>query len=671
MRQKSIAKTIRCPHIDCVDKDPVASDYNGISYHFTKKHGIKYQDWLQERTLEKLGGVWPLCKCGCGAKVSFCKGKFREYVAGHHHKGKKFDEEARTNMSKGSQEWSDNLSDDKKRDMHAKTGKIIHEKSEKNHMETKQQVLKEKYGGAVPKCLTRGKEAQFCYKKRDFRKFCSVKCINIGRKETEEHKEKIRVNAQRAVFEKFGVNTTFKLPHLMKHRKVSKAERRLSEVLGAHLGFDLEHKSYDMIIGNTIIEVEGDFYHPDKLENLTMIQANNIVNDHQKLEITKRYTQEYELLKIREPKVKEIGFENISIDVIRSNTYKQDFSIYNEEQILMNKEYFERLKIDPKADRKLKYCVSISLKFIRYFLPDFSEIDDAAIISALIAIIGDEENRSRDLTIKTLKGLVDTDQFFTKEDVAKHLVETLGSIVDFSYYDHIIEPSAGDGSFSLLFDNCEAYDIFPRHASITKTDFLELDFVDYERQKTLIVGNPPFGKQSSLDLGFLRKTCEITDTVAFILPRSFKKDSMRDKVPLTHSCVFEMDLNSDSFEKDGVSREIQCVFQVWIRKDRKKSEQYCSKDFAFCSKDKAQFSFRRAGAKAGEISKDVSNKNESSHYFIKTKENDDAIMKILESIDWTNISLNTVAVKSISTNEIYMKYLEEAKKRTRTQRKSF
>lgn len=653
---------IRCPHIDCIDKDPVASDYNGISYHFTKKHGIKYQDWLQERTLEKLGGVWLLCKCGCGAKVSFCKGKFREYVAGHHHKGKKFDEKARTNMSKGSQEWSYNLSDDKKRDMHAKTGKIIHEKSEKNHAEIEQQVLKEKYCGVVPKCPTCGKEVEFYYKKHDFRKFCSVKCINIGRKETEEHKEKIRVNTQKSVFEKFGVNTTFKLPHLMKRRKVSKAERRLAEVLDATLGFNFAHKSYDMIKENVVVEVEGDFYHPDKLENLTMIQANNVVNDHQKLEIMKRHAEEYELLKIRESKVKEIGFENISVDTIRNNTYKQDFSIYSEEQILMNKEYFERLKIDPKADRKIEYCISISFKFIRYFLTDFSEIDDATIISALIAIIGDEENKSRDLTIKVLKELVDTDQFFTKGNVAKHLVETLGSIVDFSYYEHIIEPSAGNGSFSLLFDNCEAYDIFPQHSSIAKADFLELDFVDYERQKTLIVGNPPFGKQSSLALGFLRKSCKIADTVAFVLPKSFKKDSMRDKVPLTHNCVFEMDLDNDSFVLNGKPRCIPCVFQVWVRKDREKSEQYSSKDFSFCSKEDAQFSFMRVGANAGQISQEnITNKNESSHYFLKTKENSENIIKVLGSIDWGTISSNTVGMKSISKNEIYKKYLEYIK----------
>jgi hypothetical protein len=650
-----------CPHPDCKGK-PGFINENKLSYHFQAKHGVKYVDYLRDTILrDRHHGIWPLCACGCKKEVPFYKTDFSVYLKGHHHKGKKFSEESKMNMKRGSTEWQNNLTEEEKHNMHKKAAATNKSRKQIIREEARQKAIDEKYNGTVPKCPVCGHDLEFVFKWRDFRKFCSVKCINTGRKETDEHREKIRINTQKAVFAKYGVNTIFKLPHMMKRKKISKVERRLSEILGAKLGFALENKSYDMIKDNVIIEVEGYFYHPDKLENLTMIQANNATNDFSKLEIAKTHP-EYELLKIRESKIKEIGFENISIETIRKNTYKQDFSIYTDEQVIIDKNYFESLKRDKKSEYKITYCIAIALKFIRRLLPDFSEIDDDTLVSALRAMIGNEQIESIDFTVKSLRKHIDTDCFFTKKDTVHYIVDILKSILDLSSFEHIIEPSAGNGSISLLFENCEAYDIFPQHSSIKKADFFDLHF-DYENSKVLIVGNPPFGKQSSLALKFIKRSCEIADTIAFILPRSFKKDSVKDKIPLTHDCVFEMDLDSDSFEKDGVPRAIRCVFQVWIRKNREKSEQYFSKDFSFCLKEKAQFSFRRVGANAGETSRDIFDKNESSHYFIKTKENINDIIKMLNLINWSAIKGNTVAVNSISKNEIYMKYLEEKSKK--------
>ncbi len=653
-----------CPHPDCKGKLGFINT-NKMAYHFQAIHHIKYSDWLCEKVLkEEYNGIWPLCKCGCGEKVPFQKLKFSEYCKGHHHKGKQFGQQARQNMSEGSREWQNNLTKEEKYEMHKKSGETNKSNKQKIRDEVRQKVINEKYNGIVPRCPVCGHELEFVFKWRDFRKFCSVKCINTGRKETFEHRTKISINTQRSIFEKFGVNTVFKLPHIMKRKKTSKTERRLSEILGAHLGFKLENKSYDMIKGNTIIEVEGLFFHPAKLENLTMIQANNAVNDFSKKEIAKNHP-EYEFLKIREDKVKDI--QKVSIDYIRENTYEQDFRIHDHNQLLMSKNYFESLKADTKAEKKINYCILICLKFIRQFLPEFLEIDDDILVSALISLIGDND-KSKDFTIKNLRELISVDQFFTKKDVAKNIVETLREILDLSFYEHIIEPSAGNGSISLLLENCEAYDIFPQHHSIKRADFFDLRF-DYKVEKTLIVGNPPFGRQSSLALKFIKKSCEIADTVAFILPRSFKKDSVRDKVPLTHSCIFEFDLNPNSFEKDGISRSIQCVFQIWIRKDREKSEKYFSKDFSFCSKDDAHFSFRRAGGlNVGEISADFLHKSESSHYFIKTKNAN--VIETLKLIDWKTIGSNTIAVKSVSKNEIYKAYMEKINENDKTRDKS-
>ena len=116
------------------------------------------------------------------------------------------------------------------------------------------------------------------------------------------------------------------------------------------------------------------------------------------------------------------------------------------------------------------------------------------------------------------------EQYYCKPEIAKHLL----SLVDLSTYDHIIEPCAGNGSFSLQIPGCEAYDIDPRHPSIMKANFYDLSFT-YDPQKTLVIGGPPFGKDSEYAFKFMRHAIKFANTVAFILPFTFKEKFHRDK----------------------------------------------------------------------------------------------------------------------------------------------
>ena len=51
-------------------------------------------------------------------------------------------------------------------------------------------------------------------------------------------------------------------------------------------------------------------------------------------------------------------------------------------------------------------------------------------------------------------------------------------------------------------------------------------------KKIHIIGNPPFGRQSSLAIKFIKKSAEFCDSISFILPKSFKKDSLKKHFPL-------------------------------------------------------------------------------------------------------------------------------------------
>ena len=85
--------------------------------------------------------------------------------------------------------------------------------------------------------------------------------------------------------------------------------------------------------------------------------------------------------------------------------------------------------------------------------------------------------------------------------------------INISKDDLIIEPSAGNGSFieniKKITENYKFYDLEPENKEIIKQDFLYFDFVELKQKyKNIhIIGNTPFGRQSSLSIKFIKKCC--------------------------------------------------------------------------------------------------------------------------------------------------------------------
>ena len=250
------------------------------------------------------------------------------------------------------------------------------------------------------------------------------------------------------------------------------------------------------------------------------------------------------------------------------------------------------------------------------------------------------------------------DAFYTLPVIAKKCINKLLLLTDIKVYDYIIEPSAGSGSFSDILlkhhNNVLCYDIDPKKEYIKKQDFLDLKTEFLKDKKIITIGNPPFGRQSSLARKFIQKSCIFSDIVAFILPKSFKKESMSKYFPLLFHNIFEIDLQDNSFLVNNKPYNVPCVFQIWKKKniERKKPIKYKPINYKFVKKlENPMLSLRRVGVYAGNISKDIDNKSSQSHYFIKFNDTinlDDFIKK------FTKIKFNennTVGPKSISKNE--------------------
>ena len=112
-------------------------------------------------------------------------------------------------------------------------------------------------------------------------------------------------------------------------------------------------------------------------------------------------------------------------------------------------------------------------------------------------------------------------KFYTSTKLAKKLINR----INIDKYDLIIEPSAGDGAFSKQINNILAFDLFPESADIVQQDWFTLDKEQFKKYKNiLVIGNPPYGKNGSLALKFIKES-SFANTIAFILPKSFMKES--------------------------------------------------------------------------------------------------------------------------------------------------
>ena len=253
------------------------------------------------------------------------------------------------------------------------------------------------------------------------------------------------------------------------------------------------------------------------------------------------------------------------------------------------------------------------------------------------------------------------DKYYTCPNVVKQTIDLISESVIINFnLDTIIEPSAGNGAFieniNKLAKNTVFLDIEPENPKITKADFLEYIPSPVRSESRIhVIGNPPFGRQSSLAIKFIKHACSFADTVAFILPKSFKKESMRRHFTLNFHRILEFDITSNSFIVNGEPYDVPCVFQIWEKMDilREVPKREAPIKFKFVKHDEQpDISFRRVGVNAGRADKETDKKSPQSHYFIKLEiPVTDELISSLNKIEYKNKS-DTVGPKSISKDEL-------------------
>lgn len=255
---------------------------------------------------------------------------------------------------------------------------------------------------------------------------------------------------------------------------------------------------------------------------------------------------------------------------------------------------------------------------------------------------------------------IKNDEYYTSLELAKYCIDKTYEIIGEENISETIEPSAGEGSFSkqLYYNVCFAYDINPKHSNIIKQDFLKLN-VGYLYGR-LIIGNPPYGRCMNMAQKFYKKSVELGDYIAFILPISQLNNT---------NSLYEFDLvySEDLGKQIYTNRELHCCFNIYKRpiNGLNKKKVYKLKDISIIRQDskkyeESDYDIRMCywgDGTAGKILKE--NEKYSAEYKIKinNKKYKNQIINILETFEWKEY-LNCIAMRKIQQFHIY-KILKE------------
>lgn len=262
------------------------------------------------------------------------------------------------------------------------------------------------------------------------------------------------------------------------------------------------------------------------------------------------------------------------------------------------------------------------------------------------------------------------DQFYTKETIAFECFSTLKKHIDIKSFDYQLEPSAGTGSFYKLLNHSKriGLDIDPKYEGVIDMDYF--NFKPKENKTYIVVGNPPFGKVSSLAVKFFNKSAEFADCIAFIVPRTFKRVSIQNQLNLFFSLVHTQDLpiKPCCFVP---SMNAKCCFQIWKKTfipREKINYDSTHQDFTFLklgSNDarnqptppiNADFVVKAYGMNCGVIrTRQLDILRPKSWHWIQSNIDVEELIKRLSALDYS-ISKDTVRQDSLGKKELIYLY---------------
>lgn len=250
------------------------------------------------------------------------------------------------------------------------------------------------------------------------------------------------------------------------------------------------------------------------------------------------------------------------------------------------------------------------------------------------------------------------EQFYTPSDLAHTLVEYVEKTVGTIAGRTILEPAGGTGSF---IDAVKArgakkvisFDIEPLFDEVLLGDFLEQQVIE---TGLITISNPPFGRNNSLSIPFFNHAAKFSDAICFIVPRSWRKWSVTNRLDLSFELVFDKDLDIDYVDADGdlisEKNRLATCFQIWKRTDSQRSPVRI-KDMSVVEKvspELADVSLTVFGYGCGKVREEFEKVPNTTQLFLKL--NHPGALAALKTVDYSRFFKSTAYTEALSFQEI-------------------
>jgi hypothetical protein len=250
------------------------------------------------------------------------------------------------------------------------------------------------------------------------------------------------------------------------------------------------------------------------------------------------------------------------------------------------------------------------------------------------------------------------EQYYTPLPLAHTLVEYVEQVLGPLTGKKVLEPAGGTGAFieaALVKGPLEiiSFDIEPLHNQVQPGSFLDQELSE---GSFITISNPPFGRNNSLSIPFFNHAAGVSDAICFVVPRSWRKWSVTNRLDLNFELVFDKDLDIDYVDSTGdlisdKSRLATC-FQIW-RRSRTPRVPVKIKDMGVIEKvspELADISLTVFGYGCGQLKQDFDRVPNTTQLFLKL--NHPKALVALQSVDFSKFYKSTAYTEALSIQEI-------------------
>lgn len=250
------------------------------------------------------------------------------------------------------------------------------------------------------------------------------------------------------------------------------------------------------------------------------------------------------------------------------------------------------------------------------------------------------------------------EQYYTPLALAHSLVDYVEQILGPLKGKTVLEPAGGTGSFveAALAKGAKqviSFDIEPLHNQVAQGSFLDQSLTE---KNLITISNPPFGRNNSLSIPFFNHAATISDAICFIVPRSWRKWSVTNRLDWNFELIFDQDLDIDYVDSTGElisdkSRLATC-FQIWKRTSIARVPVKI-KDMGVIEKvgpEQADVSLTIFGYGCGTVKQEFERVPNTTQLFLKL--NHPKALEALKSVEFSRFYKSTAYTEALSIQEI-------------------